>query len=198
MAGQLLGQVKTSENERWDLQLKGSGQTLYSRQGDGKAVLRSTIWEYLGSAALDGLGIPTTLALAMFGSEEEVYRETVEAGAMLLCMVPSHIRFGTFEYYFYQNRYDDLKILCDYTLDHYFPHLKNQKDPFLYIASRDDRQHGAAYSPVAICWILSRSDEFRQYVHPRYYHRLWALWIYGSIFRWSYLQSFRSRWTLCI
>ncbi len=127
----VIGQLKTSEGKHWDLQLKGSGLTLYSRQGDGKAVLRSSIREYLCSAAMDGLGIPTTQALALFGSDEEVYREQIETGAMIIRMAPSHIRFGTFEYYFYQNRYDDLKTLSDFTLDNYFPHLKSQDEPYL-------------------------------------------------------------------
>ncbi len=131
----LLGQVRTRGNRLWDLQLKGSGRTLYSRQGDGKAVLRSTIREYLCSAAMTGLGIPTTQALALFGSDEHVYREQLETGAMLIRVAPGHLRFGSFEFLFYQNRYDDLKILADFALDHYYPVLKDSREPYLSLFS---------------------------------------------------------------
>ena len=127
----LLGQIRTCDNRLWDLQLKGSGRTLYSRQGDGKAVLRSTIREYLCSAAMTGLGIPTTQALALFGSDEHVYRERIETGAMLIRVAPGHLRFGSFEFLFYQNRYGDLKILADFVLDHYYPELKDDSEPYL-------------------------------------------------------------------
>ncbi len=125
----LLGQLAGMDGRRWDLQLKGSGRTLYSRQGDGKAVLRSTIREHLGSAAMHGLGIPTTLSLAMFGSEEPVYRERIEKGAMLIRVAPSHIRFGTFEYFFYNGRYDDLRTLTDFVVANYFPALQEADNP---------------------------------------------------------------------
>ena len=96
----LLGEVDTSTGEHWDLQLKGAGATPYSRSGDGRAVLRSTIREYLCSEAMHGLGIPTTRALCIIGSREDVVRESIEPGAMLLRMSPSHVRFGNFEYFF--------------------------------------------------------------------------------------------------
>jgi len=125
----LLGQVKTSDGSLWDLQLKGAGLTLYSRDGDGRAVLRSTIREYLCSAAMHGLGVPTTHALFISGSSEEVYREQIETGAMLMRMAPSHIRFGSFEYYFYSQRYADLKILADYVLKTYYPEFLQTENP---------------------------------------------------------------------
>ena len=129
----LLGQVINQQGVRWDLQLKGAGLTLYSRQGDGKAVLRSTIREHLCSAAMHGLGIPTTHSLAMFGSDEEVYREQIETGAMLIRVAPSHIRFGSFEYFFYAQRFDDLKVLADFTIEHYFPELQHAPDKYIQL-----------------------------------------------------------------
>ena len=127
----LLGQVRNDQGESWDLQLKGSGTTRYSRGGDGRAVLRSTIREYLCSEAMHGLGIPTTRALCMTGSDEEVYREQIETGAMLLRMAPSHIRFGSFEYLYYEERHEDLRTLADYTLAQYFPDLLDTENPYL-------------------------------------------------------------------
>lgn len=127
----LLGQLRTADNQPWDLQLKGGGPTLYSRGSDGRAVLRSSIREYLCSAAMHGLNIPTTHALFLSGSKEEIYREQIEPGAMVLRVAPSHIRFGSFEYYFYSQRYDDLKLLAENVLDNYFPHLLVEGNPYL-------------------------------------------------------------------
>lgn len=126
----LLGEVKTSSNSKWDLQLKGGGQTLYSRQGDGRAVLRSTIREYLCSEAMHGLGIPTTRALCLTGSNEEVYREQIETGAMLLRMAPSHVRFGSFEYFYYRQQFEDVRTLADYVLAEHFEHLSDAVNPY--------------------------------------------------------------------
>ncbi len=125
----LLAQIKDKNGQPWDLQLKGAGPTLYSRGSDGRAVLRSSIREYLCSAAMHGLNIPTTHALFLSGSEEEVYREQVEPGAMVMRVAQSHIRFGSFEYYFYAQRYDDLQQLFDYVMQHYFPHLLSHDNP---------------------------------------------------------------------
>ena len=127
----LLGQVRTQDNQPWDLQLKGGGPTLYSRGSDGRAVLRSSVREYLCSAAMHGLNIPTTHALFLSGSKEEIYREQIEPGAMVLRVAPSHIRFGSFEYYFYSQRYDDLKRLGEYVLKEYYPHLLSVEKPYL-------------------------------------------------------------------
>ena len=125
----LLAQLKDAQGRSWDMQLKGAGPTLYSRGSDGRAVLRSSIREYLCSAAMHGLNIPTTHALFLSGSREEIYREQIEPGAMVMRVANSHIRFGSFEYYFYSQRYDDLQRLFDYVLQHYFPHLQNHDNP---------------------------------------------------------------------
>ena len=127
----LLGQVKTDSGERWDLQLKGAGPTLYSRGSDGRAVLRSTIREYLCSEAMHGLGIPTTRALCMIGSDTEVYREQIEPGAMLLRMAPSHVRFGSFEYFYYSQQYDKLKLLADHVIEQHYAELTGTANPYL-------------------------------------------------------------------
>lgn len=127
----LLGEVSNSRGERWELQLKGAGITPFSRRGDGRAVLRSTIREYLCSEAMHGLGIPTTRALCMTCSEEEVYRERIEKGAMLVRMAPSHVRFGSFEVFYYRQQFDQLRVLADYVIEHHFPLLQEQPDRYL-------------------------------------------------------------------
>ncbi|WP_299588355.1 protein adenylyltransferase SelO [uncultured Microbulbifer sp.] len=96
----LLGEIENA-GRRWELHLKGAGQTPYSRFGDGRAVLRSTIREYLAGEALNGLGIRSTRALSIVGSDEPVTREHIERGAMLIRVAESHVRFGHFEYLFY-------------------------------------------------------------------------------------------------
>ena len=119
----LLGQVKTSQGASWDMQVKGSGPTLYSRMGDGRAVLRSSIREYLCSEAMHGLGIPTTRALCLISSEERIVRETIEPGAMVVRLAESHIRFGSFEYFFYTKQHDYLTLLADYIIERHYPEL---------------------------------------------------------------------------
>ncbi len=126
----LLGEVKNQRGERWDLHLKGAGMTPFSRDGDGRAVLRSTIREYLCSEALHGLGIPTTRALCIVGSDHAVYREEVETGAMLVRMAPSHVRFGTFEVFYYRKQHEHLRALADYVIDQHFSHLRNADEKY--------------------------------------------------------------------
>ncbi|UTV26523.1 protein adenylyltransferase SelO [Photobacterium atrarenae] len=121
--GLLMGEVLTSQGKKWDIHLKGSGMTPYSRQGDGRAVLRSSIREYLASAAMHGLGIRTTHALAVLSSATPVYREKVERGATLIRVAESHLRFGHFEYLFYTEKHGELKLLADYLIQHHFPDL---------------------------------------------------------------------------
>ena len=122
----LIGQIETRQNALWELQLKGAGQTPFSRFGDGRAVLRSSIREYLASEAMHGLGIPTTRALALFHSDEKIQRETIESGALIVRVAPSHIRFGSFEYFYYQHKHEKLKPLADYVIEHYFPQFSEE------------------------------------------------------------------------
>lgn len=120
----LLGEVINSRGERWDIQLKGAGLTPYSRQGDGRAVLRSVIREYLCSEAMHGLGIPSSRALAILDSSQTVYRERPERGAMLVRLAPSHVRFGSFELFFYRGQKQEIGILADYVIKQHFPQIE--------------------------------------------------------------------------
>ncbi|MGF1682969.1 protein adenylyltransferase SelO [Photobacterium minamisatsumaniensis] len=126
--GLLLGEVLTSTGCKWDIHLKGSGLTPYSRQGDGRAVLRSSIREYLASAAMAGLGIKTTHALAVLSSSTAVYREKIERGATLIRIAESHLRFGHFEYLFYTNQHAELQQLANYVIQHHFPEISEEPD----------------------------------------------------------------------
>ena len=114
-----------------NLQLKGSGLTLYSRQGDGRAVLRSSIREFLMSEAMHGLGIETSRALALIGSDTDVARERWEKGAIVLRLSPTWVRFGTFEYFNAKGEYDKLQKLADYVIEESFSHLSGVESPYL-------------------------------------------------------------------
>lgn len=130
--GVLLGEILANDNRVYDLHMKGAGLTPYSRQGDGRAVLRSCIREYLASEAMAGLGVSTSRALALYESDEIVYREgNAEKGAMLLRTARTHIRFGHFEYFFYQGENDSLNLLTEYCLQHYFPKAQQEEKPVL-------------------------------------------------------------------
>ena len=126
----LLGEVRNARGEKWDLHLKGAGLTPFSREGDGRAVLRSTIREYLCSEAMHGLGIPTTRALCLVGSDAKVYREQVETGAMLVRMAPSHVRFGSFEIFYYRKQHEQLRILADFIIANHFSDLTDGPDKY--------------------------------------------------------------------
>lgn len=121
----LLGEVVTPTGH-WEWQLKGSGKTPYSRMGDGKAVLRSSVREYLASEAMAGLGIPTTRALAIVVSEDPVYRETVETAAIVTRVAPSFVRFGTFEHF--ANSPSSQQALLDYVVDRFYPECRDAQD----------------------------------------------------------------------
>lgn len=119
----LLGEVVNGRGERWDLQLKGSGPTSFSRMGDGRSVLRSAIREYLAGEALFALGVPTTRSLCVVGSDEVVYREVPETAATLLRLAPSHVRFGSFQVFAARRQPDRVRLLADYVIDLHFPEL---------------------------------------------------------------------------
>ncbi|NVK74208.1 MAG: YdiU family protein [Oceanospirillaceae bacterium] len=127
--GILLGEVRGQDGLLYDLHMKGAGPTPYSRRGDGRAVLRSCIREYLASEAMAALSIPSSRALALYDSREAVYRETPEPGAMLLRVAQGHIRFGHFEYFFYQGKHAELDQLIDYCLEHYYPDCLDTDSP---------------------------------------------------------------------
>jgi uncharacterized protein YdiU (UPF0061 family) len=114
----------------WHLQTKGSGETRYSRTSDGRAAVPSSIREYLMSEAMYHLGIPTTRALGIIGSQTKILRNQIEHGAIIMRMSPSWVRFGTFEYFYYFKEYDKLKSLADYVIAESYPHLQKEEDRY--------------------------------------------------------------------
>ena len=126
----LLGEQLTPEGQRYDLQLKGSGQTPFSRRGDGRAALAPMLREAIISEAMAALGVPTTRSLAVVATGEQVVRETMLPGAILTRVAASHIRVGTFEYVATWGKPEDLKALVDYTIERHYPELVNMDKPY--------------------------------------------------------------------
>ncbi|MBD1572511.1 YdiU family protein [Vibrio sp. S17_S38] len=129
--GLLVAEIKAKDNLTYDIHIKGAGLTPFSRQGDGRAVLRSSIREYLCSEALHHLGIPTSRALGLINSRTPVYREKTETGAICIRVAESHIRFGHFEHFFYTGQHDQLKQLLDFCINHYFVASQQAEKPYL-------------------------------------------------------------------
>ena len=129
--GLLIGEQITPKGERFDIQLKGSGRTPYSRGGDGRAGLGPMLREYIISEAIYYLGIPTTRSLAVVETGDKIIRETKLPGAILTRVAKSHIRVGTFEYASQWGTVDDLKILADYTIKRHFSYVEEDGNPYL-------------------------------------------------------------------
>lgn len=127
----LIGEHVTSDGRRYDLQLKGSGVTPYSRRGDGRATLSAMLREYLISEAMYALGIPTSRSLAVVATGEAVYREQVQPGAVLTRVAKSHIRVGTFEHISQFCSRETLKIFTDYTIKRHYPKLLGEENQVL-------------------------------------------------------------------
>lgn len=128
--GLLLGEQRLADGRKMDWHLKGAGLTPYSRMGDGRAVIRSSVREFLASEALHALGVPTTRALTLTLSDSPVYREQEERGAMLLRVADSHLRFGHFEQVYYSQSPEAVRQLADYAIEHHWPHFQHEADKY--------------------------------------------------------------------
>jgi uncharacterized protein YdiU (UPF0061 family) len=135
----LLGELAGPEGPM-ELQLKGAGMTPYSRMGDGRAVLRSSIREFLCSEAMAALGVPTTRALVLTGSHQQVVRETPETASVVTRMAPSFVRFGSFEHWYYRGKQDELRTLADYVIRDFYPELQGAENPYLALLTEVTRR----------------------------------------------------------
>lgn len=129
----LLGEQITDSGERFDIQLKGSGRTPYSRGGDGRAALGPMLREYIISEAMHELGIPTTRSLAVVTTGETITREEYLPGAVLTRVAASHIRVGTFEYASRFGTSEDVRCLADYTIKRHFPSIATLENKYLQL-----------------------------------------------------------------
>nr|WP_093192356.1 YdiU family protein [Thiocapsa sp. KS1] len=127
----LLGEVIDRTGQRRDIQLKGSGQTPFSRSGDGRAALGPVLREYILGEAMHALGIPTTRALAAVTTGEPVYRETILPGAILTRVASSHIRVGTFQYFASRGDTEAVRHLADHVIARHYPQAAGADSPYL-------------------------------------------------------------------
>lgn len=127
----LLGEVIGCDGQRYDIQLKGSGDTPYSRMGDGRSPLGPVLREYILSEAMAALGVPTTRSLAAVTTGERVVRDALLPGAILTRVAKSHIRVGTFQYFSGQKDTDTLKLLADHVIERHYPTAAAADDPYL-------------------------------------------------------------------
>ncbi|CAA6814670.1 MAG: Selenoprotein O and cysteine-containing homologs [uncultured Sulfurovum sp.] len=145
----------------WHLQTKGSGETAFSRTADGRAALPSTIREYLMSEAMHHLGIPSTRALGMIGSQTKLLRNGIEKGAVVMRMSKSWVRFGTFQYFTYFKEYEKLKALAEYVIEESYPHLKNDEDRYFKLFSEVVERTAtlvASWQGVGFCHGVMNTD----------------------------------------
>jgi serine/tyrosine/threonine adenylyltransferase len=144
-----------------ELQLKGAGRTPYSRMGDGRAVLRSSIREYLCSEAMAALGVPTTRALCITGSALPVRRETIETAAVVTRVAPSFIRFGHFEHFSHHDQPAALKRLADFVIEHHYPACRDAAEPYaalLEAVVARTAEMAAAWQAVGFCHGVMNTD----------------------------------------
>lgn len=157
--GIFLGQT----NHDYDLHLKGAGKTPYSRFGDGRAVLRSSIREYIASEVMNNLNIPSTRAVALFISEEKVLRDSYESSAVLLRSSQSHIRFGHFEFFHYRNESKQVKKLADYAIENYSLFNESAEEPyvnFFQTIVQKTAQMISKWQGVGFCHGVMNTDNF--------------------------------------
>jgi len=159
----LVSEVVGVDGKTYEVQLKGAGPTPYSRFADGRAVLRSSIREYLASEAMHALGIPTTRALSLVHSEQPVRREIIETAAIVCRVAPTFVRFGHFEYFYYQRDHDALRRLADWVIAHHFAELTDRPDRYaawLDVVVRRTAELIAAWQSVGFCHGVMNTDNF--------------------------------------
>lgn len=132
----LLGEVFGKDGARYDIQLKGSGPTPFSRRGDGRSALGPVLREYIVSEAMAALGVPTTRALAAVASGDKVFREGMVPGGVFTRVARSHIRIGTFQWFLARQDHENLKVLADYVIARHYPEARHAENSYLALLER--------------------------------------------------------------
>ena len=145
----LLGEVIDTNGRRRDIQLKGAGQTPFSRRGDGRAALGPALREYVVSEAMHALGLPTTRALALVSTGQPVYRETALPGAVFTRVAGSHIRVGTFQFFAARGDVEGTRALADYVIERHYPHARDSIRPYLALFEAIVERQAA----LIACWL---------------------------------------------
>ncbi|AKJ29289.1 protein adenylyltransferase SelO [Caldimonas brevitalea] len=157
----LLGEMQLADGSGVEVQLKGSGRTPYARMGDGRAVLRSSIREFLCSEAMHGLGIPTTRALCVIGSALPVRREQIETAAVTTRLAPSFVRFGHFEHFAHHEKPQQLQQLTDHVIACHYPECREAAQPaaaLLDAVTRRTAELMAQWQAVGFCHGVMNTD----------------------------------------
>lgn len=133
----LLGEVLDRSGHRWDVQLKGSGRTAYSRGGDGRCAIGPAVREFIMSEAMQALGVPTTGCLAVVTTGETVFRDKPLPGAVVTRVASSHLRVGTFQFFAARGNHQAVRALCDYTIERHYPELRgNGENPYVSLIAK--------------------------------------------------------------
>lgn len=177
----LLGEQLAQDGQRYDIQLKGSGMTPFSRRGDGRAALGPMLREYIISEALHGLGIPCTRSLAVVASGDTVLRPLPQPGAVLTRVAASHVRVGTFEYAIRRGGAELVRALADWCIERHYPHCRAADNPLAGPAAGGGGAPGSADCALDAGRLYPRGDEYRQHEHCRREHRLRPLCLYGCL-----------------
>lgn len=158
----LIAEIGKPDGSRVELQLKGSGRTPYSRGGDGRAVLRSSIREYLCSEAMHALGVPTTRCLSLISSPLSVMRESMETAAVVCRVSPSFVRFGHFEFFSHGGKKEVLAPLADHVISEHFPHLEgpDRYAGWLFEVVERTAKLMAQWQSLGFCHGVMNTDNF--------------------------------------
>jgi serine/tyrosine/threonine adenylyltransferase len=154
----LLGEVRDVAGVRRDIQLKGSGRTPFSRDGDGRAALGPVLREYIVSEAMHALGVPTTRALAIVATGESVYRERRLPGAILTRVAASHVRVGTFQFFAARADVEATKQLADFVIDRHYPDIREAEAPYLALFRAVAQRQAAGWMHVGFIHGVMNTD----------------------------------------
>ena len=177
----LLGELIDRDGVRRDIQLKGSGRTPFSRNGDGRAALGPMLREYIVSEAMAALGVPTTRSLAVVTTGETVRREELLPGAVLTRVAASHIRVGTFQFFAARGDVEATRILADYALARHYPEAAHAANPYRALTGLVVCAPSPADRAMDARWLHSRRHEYRQHVDCGRNHRLRPLCLHGLL-----------------
>ena len=194
----LLGEVVGRDGVRYDIQLKGSGPTPFSRGGDGRAALGPVLREYIVSEAMAALGVPTTRALAAVTTGERVLRETVLPGAVLTRVAASHLRVGTFQYFAARGDTEGMRMLADYAIARHYPEAAQAKQPYRALLDGVIARQAQPDRTMDAARLHPWRDEHRQHFHLRRDHRLRSMRLHGGIRSGQGVQLHRPSGTLCL
>ena len=177
----LLGEVVGLDGLGYGIQLKGSGRTVFSRNGDGRAPLGPVLREYLVSEAMHRLGVPTTRALAVVTTGDSVFRERALPGGIITRVARSFVRVGTFEFYARRGNIEAVSALADHVIRRNYPDLDGMERPYLALLEKVIGRQASLIAQWMQLGFIHGVHEYRQHVRCRRDHRLWPVRLHGPV-----------------